>query len=46
MGVDVLGAYLSRGARKPFDPQKPFSTRKIHNHDRKTGNWSEYVEYY
>ena len=46
MGVDVLGAYLSRGARKPFDAQKPFSTRKIHNHDRKTGNWSEYVEYY
>ena len=30
MGVDVLGAYLSRGAHKPFDIQKPFSTRKIH----------------
>lgn len=24
MGVDVLGAYLSRGAHRPFDPQKPF----------------------
>lgn len=46
MGADVAGAYLSRGAHRPFNPQKPFNVKRSRrNHKYGYDEITEYGDF-